>query len=393
MHGPRGAAMAAVLLVSLSLQQQAAARSWQVGQDGMGDFSVIQDAVDAAASGDTIRIGPGRYDDGETITTPGWTEFVRVVVRQEELTIIGAGNGSTIIGPDDPWSLSDGDNRGIEYGTWWGNERLSISGIQFENMAFAINGAPGSELIVGDCSFNGNNYSVFSYQGSTKIYSSTFEFMPRDGAMVHSHSDSSLLVQDCRFRLDDVHQWNQKAMHVQNCLNASIENCSFIDGAFGMQLLGVPVAEVENCSLTGQSDRAIVCMGGNFSISDCIMENLEYGVFVSSPHSNISMHGTSMFDVAQASFLFDTIGEVTVNDCILAKGATCTVWQFLCAKDDELPHLDFTNNDWGTSCADSIAAWISVCDYVVDYVPFQGQSVPAESASFGDVKAMYLGER
>ena len=52
-----------------------------------------------------------------------------------------------------------------------------------------------------------------------------------------------------------------------------------------------------------------------------------------------------------------------------------------------------TNNDWGTTCTDSIEAWIEVCDYVVDYVPFVGQQVSSENAVWGDVKAMYRGAR
>ena len=38
-----------------------AARTWYLEKDGSGDFAVIQEAVDAAASGDTLRIGPGRW--------------------------------------------------------------------------------------------------------------------------------------------------------------------------------------------------------------------------------------------------------------------------------------------------------------------------------------------
>jgi len=36
-------------------------RSWRVEKDGSGDFAVIQNAVDAAAPGDTVVVGPGRY--------------------------------------------------------------------------------------------------------------------------------------------------------------------------------------------------------------------------------------------------------------------------------------------------------------------------------------------
>lgn len=51
----------AMMLASL-LASGAEARTWRVERDGSGDYTIIQDAVDAAASGDTIRIGPGRFD-------------------------------------------------------------------------------------------------------------------------------------------------------------------------------------------------------------------------------------------------------------------------------------------------------------------------------------------
>ena len=96
------------LMVLASL---APAATWTVERDGTGDFTVIQEAVDVAADGDTIRIGPGRYDEKTLFVTPGWSEFVRVIVRQEELTIIGSGP-ETIIGQEEPWELDQGWHRG-----------------------------------------------------------------------------------------------------------------------------------------------------------------------------------------------------------------------------------------------------------------------------------------
>ena len=89
-----------ILILSVLIgASQAGASTIRVERDGSGDFLVIQDAVDAAASGDTILVGPGRYDEGSTVVTPGWTEFVRVLIPVEDLTIIGAGSDVTIIGP------------------------------------------------------------------------------------------------------------------------------------------------------------------------------------------------------------------------------------------------------------------------------------------------------
>ncbi|MBK7670012.1 MAG: hypothetical protein IPJ24_01300 [bacterium] len=47
-----------IIAVVLHAGSTATAGTLTVRRDGTGDFTVIQDAVNAAASGDTIRIGP-----------------------------------------------------------------------------------------------------------------------------------------------------------------------------------------------------------------------------------------------------------------------------------------------------------------------------------------------
>ena len=58
-------------------------------------------------------------------------------------------------------------------------------------------------------------------------------------------------------------------------------------------------------------------------------------------------------------------------------------------------HLDFTNNYWGTSEPDSIAAWIKdgIDDpgthAIIDFEPFSTVPLPTEKKSMGDIKAMF----
>jgi len=64
-------------------------RTWYVEKDGSGDFIEIQFAVWAADDGDTIVIGPGRFDFYQIIwmgDDPVWDVYVYIV--DKGLTLI-----------------------------------------------------------------------------------------------------------------------------------------------------------------------------------------------------------------------------------------------------------------------------------------------------------------
>ncbi len=91
-----------ILFLSLLLFLSGAvgAATWSVERDGTGDFTVIQDAVDAAESGDTILIGPGRYPETSDFDYY-YNQTVQSCIKLEKsLAIIGAGKDQTFIGPD-----------------------------------------------------------------------------------------------------------------------------------------------------------------------------------------------------------------------------------------------------------------------------------------------------
>ena len=81
-HVPVGVMMkyAAVVFAGLIalVPECAQSETWRVEQDGSGDFVTIHDATIACSAGDTIMIGPGRYDDFHPFTAPAWTTEVIV---------------------------------------------------------------------------------------------------------------------------------------------------------------------------------------------------------------------------------------------------------------------------------------------------------------------------
>ena len=72
------------------------AKTWTVEKDGSGDFEIIQDALDAAADGDTVLVGAGRYDTFRPYEalTDGFPLQTIAMVRTRVL-LQGAGRDAT----------------------------------------------------------------------------------------------------------------------------------------------------------------------------------------------------------------------------------------------------------------------------------------------------------
>jgi hypothetical protein len=84
-------------LVTLSLAKGGSAAVWRVTIDGSGDAPTIQAAIDAAESGDTIHVGPGRY----TWSNQGSGDekgLIRFIDRKHHILLRGeAGAAATIL--------------------------------------------------------------------------------------------------------------------------------------------------------------------------------------------------------------------------------------------------------------------------------------------------------
>ncbi len=366
----------------------------RVERDGTGDHATIQAAVDAAADGDRILIGPGRYDERAVVTTPGWSVPVYVLVQKDGLSLIGAGGGQTIIGQAGAWDASQPWTRGIEAGTDWGSNRLYVEGIRFENIAFAISGHPGPDLEVDSCEFAGNHNSVFSVGPVTvNVQRSEFRGMPRNGMLLYSSGNSALLVSDCLFWLDTEHQWAQTAVQVQGTSNALFESSEFANGAHGLNVVGGGSIAIRACTFSAHRYESVHCGSCPFmEIAGSSFTGSGYALAIGQGQtSTVSMDDSVVEDAVDGSVAFSSIRNLRVTNCVLDRGARYVVDQYsFCDKDaSALRHLDFRNNDWGTTLAKDIEASIHACDYVVDYVPFVGQPVPTEPTAWGSLKATF----
>lgn len=380
-------------LVALPLSVQA--RTWFVARDGSGDYTVIQDAVDAAASGDTIRIGPGRYDEARIVQVPGWTDPVLVLVKGEELTLIGAGNDQTIIGQNRDWDISQGWSHGIQTATRWGTRRLVVEGIRFENMAYAINDDDIAEIYIRDCSFGGNYYSVVDSDGILKIENTRFDSVKRNGLHLATWTQSRLLVTRCNCDHVPEGLWGPESVSVAGIESAEFVNCNFRGGASGFTGVSGTQAAIRHCLFDGQTTFGVVsALGSSLLVEDCTLVNQGLAFQLA---SDWNLLRTTVAGVRVGTLKINGPGNGAAGDCAFAKGSRGVImnpdlWE---KRMSSAINYDMRNNSWGTTDPDSIQAWIfdqnddPDCSYVIDWLPFTGAPVHSEEKNLGSVKALF----
>ena len=106
--------------------------TWTVDDDGPADFHTIQEAINAANSGDTIFVRSGTYYEN--------------VVVSKSLTIMGENRATTIID-------GGGNGKVVEISA----NNIKLSGLTIRNGEYGIRGYNWDFIEVGDCNVTGNS--------------------------------------------------------------------------------------------------------------------------------------------------------------------------------------------------------------------------------------------
>ena len=243
----------AVALVSC-VAVPAAGRTWLVAQDGSGDFSVIQDAVDAASDGDVIEIGTGRYEDYQTIDDGTVTWDIHVFLPEGvSLTLRGAGAGQTVIGPPDPLE-HDNPTYGIATG---GSNHVVVTDLSIENcnhggiyqaagsvivercsilveheshMAYGISGGMSEGGLIRGCIFEGFDRGVRTiYSAGAVVEIDDCEFVDcRTGVYAYTSGSSSVHISGSRFDCE------VGGIAFLDFAGGSVANCQFTNCALSL---------------------------------------------------------------------------------------------------------------------------------------------------------------
>jgi len=374
---------ALILLAPVSAQPA----TWFVELDGSGDFSDIQPAVDAAAAGDTIKIGPGRFDTFRPFTAPAWTEEVIVGVTKDDLTFIGSGKDVTIVGTSQPYGdpgedpksfcsigsfdckIQDLTIENVEEGIYWWEGNLVVEDcvVRGNTITYIGIGSWFDSLMVNDCDFelNGGAIGITTHppSGNISVLSCTFLGY---GIGIGAIETNGINVEGCQFENLAV------GAQFDYGTTGSLSNCQFLNSlVIGFEMSYNSYVEIHDVYFTGSKEGMRISSGSDLIGSRVVIENST---------------GISILLMSQA---YVNLTESHIFPSILDKA----VWAqgFL----SEHVTQDFRGNYWGTSDPVAIAAMIQDSNddpsihTTVLFEPYSGEPVPTEQKSFGSIKAMF----
>jgi len=187
-------AIAAALLLFLT-QGSASATMWRVEKDGSGHFLQIQDAVEAAASGDTIAIGPGLWMKFQEFQAPGGTFESIAYPQQESITFRGSGVDTTTLayafgpaGPDHPNGIVGGATTSmhvealsildLRHGVEANGPSLTVKNVKFQRNVRGIASWSWMGTLVDACEFVDGSSGIVVFRGlgakNVEIVNSSF---------------------------------------------------------------------------------------------------------------------------------------------------------------------------------------------------------------------------
>jgi len=372
---------ALLTLVFWCLPAVTVAETWTVALDGTGDFETIQEAADAASDGDTIAIGPGRYNRA------GHGRWTAVVETDKDLVFVGSGIGQTIIGPEDPESAY------FMLVGMWVMGCVTVRGITFENCN--MTGIMHYDyLIVEDCQFLHHSTSA-SYERRAILtaggqdpgggYARNCRFEHLGNAFSAGSASAPWTVEECRF-LDCA-----SGIFAYDG-NLDLSDSVFQDCGSGIGIHLGATGTIQRCELF--NSRLVFFGPGAVTIQDTFVEchRDEAAVFIRATNS-MSISGCVFRNDAGPTITADRIGGVITDNHILTGNGTWSVYCQPAANPGVL--LDLSGNWWGTLDAEVVAASIWDCaddasaGHCVVFEPMAGGPVKNEQRSWSGVKELF----
>ena len=378
---------AAFLLLAAS---RAEARSWRVELDGTGDFVDIQAAVDAAAAGDSILIGPGRFGALHEVSRFMRTHEAIVDINKPGLTFIGAGQGVTTLGPT-TWYAPYAQDPCVFLGR--PANSFTLRHLSLENVTYLVMSWGAVDLE--DCTFWQRQIPMTCvYVGAAPARIESCSFTMRYGGYGIELSDPSSpsTIHGCTFRSSAFCEAIDAYFGVRDL---TVSDCTITNGAM---VLGNTSGTVTNCSFTNSNpnvQRSIIFVNG--ADSDLRFEDIAIDGAYSAltvDQGRLDATRLTITNITDYGLIVDRRCQLTIRDSNLLVDPG---WLVYCQNSvyDAPYTIDLTGNYWGLTDAAAIAARIR--DHADDpgvpatvlYQPFVGQPVSVEAVSWGELKAQF----
>ncbi len=380
----RNPAVAMFVFVLLAMSAPSGAAVWTVEKDGSGDFTVIQDAVDAAADGDTLMIGPGRFDDYRRYTLGAWVDrLFHVLLNGRSLTMIGSGEGETVIGPESEFPITE---HAIGVTLVYGSE-LRMSELTIEHCYGGLNCWDTSYLEIDRCTFQhqtwGVGCGVFSSRGA-RITDCTF--LNVDTGIFPGSGSVDVVVDRCMFR------GMIYGMNTTSTQGLIVTDCRIEDSLMGIQLWSSSTATLTDVDIETDRMSMIVKAGSHVDLTNSRLSGGDLATVWVDGLSSLTGSGNILRGNDCPPL------RIYRSDVALSDSHILSFSGYAVECEPNFPAdwtLDLRNNWWGVSDADSVASLIydgndsPDIDILVDYLPYRDGQVSNESMGWGELKRLF----
>ncbi len=374
----------AVLLACLGLMMsavEAEGATLRVERDGSGDFLTIQPAIDAAAEGDTILIGPGRYAE----MAPGpFGEPTVGYVDVDDLTIIGVSRDDVIVGPQVPNFQNFGPN-GFRQGI--AGRKIAFRELTIENVFDGLSVL--GDVDIRDCVLQKCSIGI-NAEADMEIVSTTFlgnEF----GIVVSSApglGEIGSSVVACTFTLNSraVYSWNHDLL---------VRDCQFVQDRDGVRQSGGKTATLQTCTFDCTNVAAQAGLTSRLVLNNCQFSAGAAGNVVLTTEAHLSGSGNRIGAGAVSTMTFTerATADFHGNDILFGDGLAIDLKIY-----SAQVAVNLGNNFWGTTDLVLLEEKIhhkpdsTIMDNIrteVTYQPILNQSVPTAKQSMGGFRALF----
>ncbi len=369
----------------------AEARTWTVEKDGSGDFTVIQDAVDVASDGDVIAIGPGRYDDYQTVESNNSLFDIYVFVQTDiELSFVGTSPTQTIIGPEDPTIHGN-----LIFGFACGyGVQISIENLSVENIRDGGVTVYGS-LFLQNCRFSAppslNADGVSSgLIGGARIENCSFEGL-KQGISAVNADGAEIVVEDCEFLNCRTGIYG----YTSGARNVTVQRCTFtgqVPSSAGVAFLVQAGGTIADC--TFMNCKISLTSSGPLTVTDCsiIRDDGRHAAIIGTVSPLVMER--NIFQSNGTVMLIRIYSTHTIRDNHILRTGEGFWVESGGGLDTGLP-ADFSHNYWGTTDLEAIAAGIWDCQddpqllNCVTFEPVADAPVAVEPHSLTGVKELF----